>query len=635
MKKISINNISELRNILETNDSEALEICLENKVYELCETIDIKRSNFVLKGNGATIKGSKKIDLSALQRQGELVKIDLSKHDIPVRDFHSIQFPWCGESQLNNAEADSFGTVVTDGPQCGGVYAVDVVGPDIELFYNGVAMQVTRYPKDGYINIKKTLSDLADNDPQNSLKEGGAIGIIVPDDDKFTKMEKADEALLFGYWSFDWSPHYHSIKSVDAENNVFEVDGPYDRWGYWDARGQEKLRGRFYATNVYEALDEPGSWFVDRKNSELYIHPFPEQNEVEISFCGTFFTGNGISRIAFENLTLCQGKSCGFSFCDVSDVTIENMSITNIGEWAVIADKSTNVRILDTKIEHTGGGGIYLAGGDRVTLTPSGNIVKNCEISNIARWYRTYTSGIELRGVGATVSGCRLHHLPHMAILYLGNNHIIENNEIYCVCNTSNDAGAIYSGRDYTFYGTIIRNNFFHDFYGLENGGCSCLYFDDCMSSTEVYGNIFANLAHAIQLGGGHDFKIHNNVFYNCDRLLVDKRGVIGAWMNSTAQNMRARLKASPYKNDAWKNAFPKLFDADIDSDDFFLPYGNEITYNSFINCGNILIEDLDIAELLKFENNTFVKRDKQKVYDNACHNLQYLEREYKPLKID
>ena len=183
MKKISINNISELRNILETNDSEALEICLENKVYELCETIDIKRSNFVLKGNGATIKGSKKIDLSALPRQGELVKIDLSKHDIPVRDFHSIQFPWCGESQLNNAEADSFGTVVTYGPQCGGVYAVDVVGPDIELFYNGVAMQVTRYPKDGYINIKKTLSDLADNDPQNSLKEGGAIGIIVPDDD--------------------------------------------------------------------------------------------------------------------------------------------------------------------------------------------------------------------------------------------------------------------------------------------------------------------------------------------------------------------------------------------------------------------------------------------------------------------
>lgn len=308
-----------------------------------------------------------------------------------------------------------------------------------------------------------------------------------------------------------------------------------------------------------------------------------------------------------------------------------------MGEWGIIADKSTDVKISDCKIAHTGAGGVFLCGGDRVNLTSSGNMVKDCEITDVARWYKTYTAGIELRGVNAVVSGCKLHDLPHMAILFSGNCHVIENNELYRVCNLSNDAGAIYSGRDYTFYGNIIRYNYFHDFYGLEGKGCSCLYFDDCMSSAEVYGNIFANLAHAIQLGGGHNFKIHHNSFYNCDFLLLDNRGRRGFWMNPMAEDMRSRLKASPYKNDAWKNAFPELYSADIDSDDFFLPYGNSITDNTFTSCGDILMEDPAVKDWILMENNIFIKRSHKKVYNksNTCHNLNYLLRAYTPMEIE
>jgi hypothetical protein len=213
----------------------------------------------------------------------------------------------------------------------------------------------------------------------------------------------------------------------------------------------------------------------------------------------------------------------------------------------------------------------------------------------------------------------------------------MENNEFFDVCRFSNDAGAIYSGRDFTFYGNIIRNNYLHDIYGMDGGGCTGIYFDDCMSSAEVYGNIFANVAYPIQLGGGHDFKIHHNTFFNCDLFFFDNRGRNGFWAHEGAVAMRNQLKNSPYKNEVWKNAYPELYNADIDSDDFFLPYNNSLTDNVFIKCGDFYVEDPDVGKMLKMENNTFIKRDKPKIYDrsNACDHLLHLFKIYNVFNTD
>ena len=609
MKKAIINDIHKLREILEGDGDEYIELSLGKKTYELSQTINIKRSNFSVNGNGAVIKGSRTVDFSSFPKIGDTVKIDLKKYGIPVGDYHSVSFPWCVGDRFEECDEDPFGTSITDGPMCGGINTVDYAGPDIELFYNGEAMRVSRYPKEGYIDIEKTLSETIANDPMSSCYEGGGRGIFIPADEKFTKMEKAEEALLFGYWSYDWCPHFHSVKSVNSKDNIIEVDGPYDFWGYWDGRGKDKLRGRFYASNVYGALNEPGTWFLDRKNKELYIFPLPGQTNVEISYCGTFFNAYEAKNIAFKNLTLCRGKSCGFHFKAVRDVDLENIIIRNVGEWGIIADDSENVVIADSEISHTGAGGIYMVGGDRVSLTPSGTAVKNCDISDVARWYGTYTPGIYTGGCGTVISACRIHDLPHTAILFRGNCHIIEKNEICDVCRSSNDAGAVYSGKDYTFYGNIIRYNYFHDIYGLEGKGCACLYFDDCMSSAEVYENIFADLAYSVQLGGGHDFSIHNNTFYNCDFLFIDNRGKRGSWMNDMAEAMRSRLKASPYRNEAWELNFPQLQNLDIDSDEFFFAYGNTFKDNIFINCGDIYLGDSKLKDWILFENNRLGQR--------------------------
>lgn len=640
MNKITVSSIEQLKEILETPSDEVIEISLEKNTYEIYETINIKRNNFTLKGNGSTIKGSKKIDLTKHEAQDGIIKIDLTEYGVNLKDYHNIEFSWCNDNKFDEVHTDiprdPFGKAITDGPYCGSVYTVGKIGPDIDAFYEDKAMNLTRYPKTGYMRIKETLSDYEEGDELPLNVEGGPKGIFSIDDENFTKMQKAEEAILFGYWAFDWAPNHHSIKAVDSDKNIIEVDAPYNRYGYWDGRGKDKQIGKFYATNIFEGLDEEGTWFVDRKNKVLYIHPFLNQKEVEIPVCDTIFFGKETKNSSFEDLKICQCTSCVFLLEKVCDINIKNVEIKNVGEWGIVAKFSYGVNVSDCTISAMGGGGIFLEGGDRVSLTPSRNIVKNCEIYDTTKYYTVYASAIEIRGVGTVVSGCKIHDLPHFAVFYHGNNHIIENNEIYKVCNCSNDAGAIYTGRDYTFYGNIIRNNFFHDLYGMDNKGCSCIYFDDYVSSAEVYGNIFANIYYSIQLGGGHDFAIHHNIFYNCDFMLLDNRAREGFWSHDFAIHVRKRLMESPYKNDAWRKAYPKLYNADVESDDFFLPYGNSITDNRFINCGDIMIEAPEIKDWFKFENNTFIKRDKTTNIDNEdiTPNMRYIYEMYSPLDI-
>ena len=230
MDKITVDNIVKLKEILETNSSEAIEISLKKDVYELDKTINIKRNNFVLKGNGATIKGSKKIDLSKHNAIDGIIKIDLTEYGANLKDYHKVQFPWCNNNEFDEVDTDilrdPFGKAITDGPYCGSVYTVGKVGPDIEAFCDGKPMNLTRYPKTGYIKIKKTFSDYDEGDELPLNVEGGPKGIFAPDDEKFTKMQKSEEAILFGYWAYDWAPNHHSIKSVDSEKNIIEVDAP-------------------------------------------------------------------------------------------------------------------------------------------------------------------------------------------------------------------------------------------------------------------------------------------------------------------------------------------------------------------------------------------------------------------------
>jgi hypothetical protein len=202
-------------------------------------------------------------------------------------------------------------------------------------------------------------------------------------------------------------------------------------------------------------------------------------------------------------------------------------------------------------------------GGDRQTLRPGGHVVENCHFARQGRWSKCYVPAVLISGVGQRASHNLIHDLPHCAILFNGNDHLVEFNEIHHIALETGDVGAIYTGRDYTYRGNRIRHNFIHDTGGVGMGSMG-VYMDDNVSGTEILGNVFYKVQRAAFLGGGRDHQVLNNIFVDCNHAVeLDGRGLNSSpvWRNMVDQTMRQRLTEVPLQ--LYRERYPALTSLD------------------------------------------------------------------------
>jgi hypothetical protein len=175
--------------------------------------------------------------------------------------------------------------------------------------------------------------------------------------------------------------------------------------------------------------------------------------------------------------------------------------------------------------------------------------------------------------------------------------------------------GAIYTGRDYTYRGNRIRHNFIHHTGGVGMGSMG-VYMDDCVSGTEIFGNVFYKVQRAAFLGGGRDHQVVNNIFVECDPAVqVDGRGLDGSpvWHDMVDKTMRRHLEAAPLA--IYREKYPAMKTLDPY---YGPPGGPKITGESFKGVppeGNVVSRNvcagkwLDLgwhatAAMLRVENN-------------------------------
>ena len=194
-----------------------------------------------------------------------------------------------------------------------------------------------------------------------------------------------------------------------------------------------------------------------------------------------------------------------------------------------------------------------------------------------------YQPGITLQGVGNQATHNLIHDAPHMAIGFGGNDHVIELNEIHSVCYESNDAGAIYTGRNWTMRGNVIRHNYLHHIKGFEDRGCVGVYLDDMFCGVEIAGNLFYRVTQAAFIGGGRDCLVQNNLFVDCDPALhIDGRALNWAkyhaemWVKEGGE--KGTLSGIAYKEPPYSQRYPKL--VTILEQNPFAPEGNVVTHN-------------------------------------------------------
>ncbi len=598
--KIYVKNENELISAIKNNSN--CEVVIKEGEYFLEETLFVN-SNTTVTGEGdVKLFGSKRVEVSG----DGIIKIDLKENGIT--DF--------GKFGLGPYE--DFWRVY-DIPK---PHLLDE-GPSLQLFYEGKTLELSRYPKnDKFIKIKKALGETEQF--FRDEHSGSLEGIFIPAESEIFEKENISNLLLSGYWNVDWAIQRHEIESFDKNTGVIKVKEPYHTFGYRDGKCfTDEIGGKFCVLNAKSAITNPGEWCIDREEGCIYLYLIPGQKYVDISVCENVFEAKEKENIKISGLKISQTRKCGVHFENVNNSSVESCEIYNVGAWAIINDNCNKCRCLKNKIYNTGGGGIASNGGNRNQLIKSENLIAENEIFSIALWHRTYLAAVELNGVGVTVSENHIHDIPHFAIVYQGNEHIIERNEIDNACFESNDAGAIYCGRDYTCRGNIIRYNYIHDLLGFEGYGCIGIYFDDGVCTAEVYGNILANIPYiGILIGGGRDFDIHDNKFFNCNMTInLDDR--LTRWKSGNKRHIQ-HLNEVDYRNDIWKKAYPSLYN--ILDDEPLLPKYNKFYNNEIVGGLGITYSKEYIKDLVVYENNTYIPFKKEQIKNNNMLNWYFIE---------
>lgn len=529
-------------------------------VYELPGTFELEAEDGGADAHSRIIYVGQKGKEVRLSGGKNLTKWDLVTDEAVLNKFSSDVRGKIYQSDLAAIGINDFGS-----PGGGG----------IELFFNNEPMWLSRYPNKGFVKITGLLNE----DPVDIRgTKGDKVGKFNYEDQRINEWKNEKDAWVSGYWFWDWSEQSHKVSKIDTEKKIMEVAPPYHGYGY-------RLGQWFYGFNLLSEIDEPGEYYVDREKGILYFYPPSEvkKGHAFVSVNKNIISMNKVSFLTIQGVILEGCRETVVKMEDCNQALLVGCTVRNAGDEGVVINGGTRNGVVGCDIYGVGSGGIKIDAGDRSTLTPAECFADNNNIHHIARIKRVYFPGISLNGVGNRATHNLIKQIPHMAIYFNGNDHLMEYNEISDVCYESNDAGAIYAGRNWTMRGNIIRYNYLHNISGFEGKGCVGVYLDDAFCGVDIIGNVFDKVTRAMMIGGGRDNNVLNNIFIDCvPSLHVDARGL--GWMHDHPEEWikeekeKGTILGIAYNKPPYSTRYPKLIN--IINDEPKAPKGNVISHN-------------------------------------------------------
>ncbi len=460
-----------------------------------------------------------------------------------------------------------------------------------QLFCNGKRRPLARYPN---------------FDPENPYGGGWAYAdgkrvpmyAEVPGEDKQTLHYKAEDARswtrpqegeVFVFPRYNWWNNLVRIKSVDSEKRIITLAGQCS----YPIRPTD----RYYVQGLLEELDAPGEWYLDKTAGVLYFWPpddvDPATMTVYAPTLRTILDLNQTSHVTFRGFTIecCSGTAVVLretTHCRIAGNTIRGVG--DYGGSGVAVNGGSENGVVGNDIYDVGRDGIYLSGGNRITLAAANNYAENNYIHHMGVYYKQ-GSGVILNGCGNRASHNLIHDGPRWGIGFSGNNLVIEYNHIRHVNLETADTGAVYTGgRDWLgSRGTVIRHNYFHDIlgYGQENGRWVSphyawgVYLDDNTGGVDVVGNIVARAVRGlIHLHNGRDNHVENNIFVDGKLQQIECNGWTDShryWTNHLPTMIQG------YESAKDQPAWQKMRNMDLHPKDAVLPDGKIMTGNRFV----------------------------------------------------
>jgi hypothetical protein len=567
----SIKRVQEIINEIESRGNfqeNGVEVILDKGTYNLSDTISITNSHTPIKfksapGENVIITTGVSIAAKNLTEINDDNVLKLLSHTIKTR--------------IKEIDLNTLGVASSDKwPNSFRGYSG---WP--EIYIDDKPLQLSRWPNEGYVKIEKVVEK--GSQPRNN-EIPVRPGVFTYKEENQSSWDTNQEIYLGGYWCYKWYDEIIKVDNIDKEKREISLAAPH-HYGIGGPSG-----GLYYAMNLIEEIDQPGEYVFDRKENKIYLL-LPEyansESQLEISFKqGDMFSVKGSRNITFEGITFSTHSGNIFNIKNSNNIVFNNCTFKNISGTAIAITGGKQCGLNSCHIFNIGESGAVIDGGKRESLEPSSHFAVNCHLHNFARHIKTYRPAFEIKGVGQKIISNYIHDAPHSAILFWGNDHLIEKNRIERVCLNTSDAGAIYTGRDWTFGGNIIRKNYIAALGAASHHHNWGIYLDDMAAGIEVSENIIANSPSGILVGGGRNNIIKNNLIINVPlaSIIYDSRAM--GWAKYHVKKysgiMWQRLYAMPYDKSPWKERFPYLMN--LDNDKAAQPRHNTISNNFFIN---------------------------------------------------
>ncbi|MGL6195565.1 MAG: right-handed parallel beta-helix repeat-containing protein, partial [Thermoguttaceae bacterium] len=388
------------------------------------------------------------------------------------------------------------------------------------MFHGGTRQQLARGPNKDFLRSGKAIGPTKTEQTWDGQGTKEGIFEFVGDSEQLDRWKNEPDLRLHGYWFWDWAEDYGKVDSIDTEAKKIKMQEPYHGYGYHDDF-------RYYAENALCELDTPGEWYLDR-DTETLLWFVPEKvdtktfNGVRIScFDAPFMLEiRDASNIIVSDLSFWESRDSGIKIENSTNCVLSKVGIFSVGRNGIDISGGYHNGVSECSLVALGAGGMTISGGDRKTLTPGNHYVQDTLVLWFSVLKPTYTPAVLLSGCGHRISHCMFGDSGSSAMRLEGNDFLIEYNRIEKVVNESDDQGGIDTWYNPSYRGITIRYNYWKDITGGTKCGAAGIRLDDMISDVTIYGNVFENcgsaLFGAVQIHGGKDNIVENNVMLDC-----------------------------------------------------------------------------------------------------------------------